>query len=211
MAAVAAAAKPKLTYFNGRGRAEIARLLLAEAKIAYDDIRVEGKDWPAIKDKQPFQQLPSLQVGSALFAQSNAIERYVARVGKLYGANELEAAAIDQVVEGIADTLVKYRATRDEKDAKVKAEKQETYLKEDFPKWAGFLEALLKSNNGGAGYFVGNGVTYADIGFYANFFGLLEAHPTALKNFPLLAALYKRVAERPNIAAWVAARPNTPF
>jgi hypothetical protein len=32
----------KLTYFNGTGRAEITRLLLSAAGIAFEDIRLSG-------------------------------------------------------------------------------------------------------------------------------------------------------------------------
>ena len=39
----------KLTYFNGRGRAEAARLLLAQAEISYEDKRVEFPEWPNLK------------------------------------------------------------------------------------------------------------------------------------------------------------------
>jgi hypothetical protein len=39
----------KLTYFNGRARAELSRLILAQAAAEYVDDRIEGKDWPAIK------------------------------------------------------------------------------------------------------------------------------------------------------------------
>jgi len=37
----------KLHYFNGRGRAEISRLILAAAGVKFDDNRVE--DWPRTK------------------------------------------------------------------------------------------------------------------------------------------------------------------
>jgi len=186
-------------------------VIFAEAKISYDDIRIEGKDWPAIKDKQPFQQLPVLEVGNQKIAQSGAIERYVAKITHLYGANDLEAAQVDQVVEGLGDTLVKFRAANQEKDANVKKEKHEAYFKDEFPKWGGYLEALLKANTDGKGYFVGNGVTYADIAFYVTFSNVLEANPSALEHFPLLAALHKRVGARPNIKHWVDTRPKTPF
>ena len=41
--------KLKLTYFNTRGRAETARLILAQAGVDYEDIRIEKADWPALK------------------------------------------------------------------------------------------------------------------------------------------------------------------
>ena len=41
--------KIKLTYFNVRGRAEPARLILAQAGVDYQDIRIEREDWPKVK------------------------------------------------------------------------------------------------------------------------------------------------------------------
>ena len=39
----------KLMYFNGRGRAEVARLILAHSGTAYEDVRYEKEQWPAVK------------------------------------------------------------------------------------------------------------------------------------------------------------------
>uniref|UniRef100_A0A674BMY1 glutathione transferase n=1 Tax=Salmo trutta TaxID=8032 RepID=A0A674BMY1_SALTR len=41
----------KLTYFNMRGRAELSRYIFAYAGIAFEDRRVEWKDWPLIKKR----------------------------------------------------------------------------------------------------------------------------------------------------------------
>ena len=38
----------KLVYFDGRGRAEPSRLVMAAAGVKWDDVRVT--DWPAGKD-----------------------------------------------------------------------------------------------------------------------------------------------------------------
>ena len=37
----------KLTYFNGRGRAELSRLIFAAAGVEFEDERIN--DWPANK------------------------------------------------------------------------------------------------------------------------------------------------------------------
>jgi len=111
MAAAAAASpapKLKLQYFGGRGRAEISRIMLAEKKIAYEDFRVDGKDWPAMKSKAPFGQMPILHIGNTQIAQSKSIERYIARAYGLNGANELEAARVDMIAEGIRDAVTNY-------------------------------------------------------------------------------------------------------
>jgi hypothetical protein len=42
----------KLVYFNARGRAELARLILAQAGADYEDKRVERSDWPAYKPSE---------------------------------------------------------------------------------------------------------------------------------------------------------------
>lgn len=39
----------KLTYFNIRGLAENARLILAQAGVDYEDNRIEKQNWPAMK------------------------------------------------------------------------------------------------------------------------------------------------------------------
>lgn len=39
----------KLHYFNVKGLAEPIRFLFAYGRLPYEDIRIEYKDWPAIK------------------------------------------------------------------------------------------------------------------------------------------------------------------
>lgn len=39
----------KLTYFNGKGRAEVTRLIFAQAGVEYEDVRIEIPDWPKYK------------------------------------------------------------------------------------------------------------------------------------------------------------------
>ena len=46
--------KLKLIYFNGRGRGEPARLILAQAGVEYEDERIEFEDWPALKSSKMF-------------------------------------------------------------------------------------------------------------------------------------------------------------
>ena len=39
----------KLNYFNLRGRAEVARMMFAEAQVEFEDHRIEQEDWPKEK------------------------------------------------------------------------------------------------------------------------------------------------------------------
>lgn len=42
---MACSQKPKILYFDGKGRAETARILLAQAGIDFDDERISFDEW----------------------------------------------------------------------------------------------------------------------------------------------------------------------
>ena len=42
----------KLIYFNLRGRAEMARLILAQAGVDYEDKRVDKEEWAEMKKSE---------------------------------------------------------------------------------------------------------------------------------------------------------------
>ena len=47
----------KLMYFNLRGRAEMARLVLAQAGVEYEDFRFEREQWPELKKSENWLRL----------------------------------------------------------------------------------------------------------------------------------------------------------
>ena len=49
--------KIKLTYFNLRGRAEPARLILAYAGVDFDDCRVTSEEWQKLKPSKFLRNL----------------------------------------------------------------------------------------------------------------------------------------------------------
>ena len=65
-----------LTYFDfDGGRGEAARLVMHLGGIAFEDKRIPGKDWPALRDSTPFQAMPVLEVDGKVITQSNTINR----------------------------------------------------------------------------------------------------------------------------------------
>ena len=56
-------------------------------------------------------------------------------------------------------------------------------------------------------------ITYADINFFSVFNGYIGGGklevPEALKEFPLLSDLYRRVMNEPNIMEWLKKRPES--
>ena len=58
------APKIKLVYFDAEGRAELTRLILAQAGVEYEDFRIKREDWPAMKPSMI--ESPTFMIGSVL-------------------------------------------------------------------------------------------------------------------------------------------------
>lgn len=43
----------KLFYFNKRGRAELPRLIAAAGGLEFEDVLVNGAEWPKLKSSEP--------------------------------------------------------------------------------------------------------------------------------------------------------------
>jgi len=199
----------KLTYFDGRGLGETARLLFKSAGVEFTDVRVDQKDWPTLKAGTPFGQLPTLEVNGHVFGQSGAINRYIARETGQFGASELEGLAVDSIVELVNDARTPFNTVRQIKDEEEKKTKVAHFFKETFPSFATKFITVLSSNGGGAGWFVGSKISLADI-YVFNFLAYMqEFDADYLTAYPLLSGLVDRVRSSPKIAAYLAVRPKT--
>jgi len=204
----------KLTYFNGRGRAEIIRLVLTAAGVPFEDKRIEFSEMAALKPSLPFSQVPIFEFGDVKMCQSLAIARYLARKYNLAGDSELDQARADMIVDCIEDALKPVGVfARQEQDPTRKAQLKKTYIEEQLPVFLDKLEALLVANNGGKGYFVGDKLTWADlylIRAYGNWQMMAGLESPFLKH-QKLNELYKRATSQPKIADYMAKLPKTDF
>lgn len=204
-----------LNYFNGRGRAEHLRLILAEAGVSYNDHRFpshsgEGPNPAFVEFKasgtSPFGQVPHFHDEQGHLAQSGAIARSIARRHNLYGATPREADLADQASFGVLDlqqaaTKVMY-AKPDDKAAAV-----EDFKKTTVPRWLGNFNKLLTSD-----YLAGPNITFADLELFDLLDTLNNRGPLLAKSewetaYPALNAWYARVSARPKVAAYLASRP----
>jgi len=216
--------KLKLTYFNGKGRAEAARLILAQAGVDYEDERIEFEDWPELKSTltTPGAQLPILEVDGKVIGQSMAITRFLARKYNLAGKNEWEEAKADMIVDCIDDTFNGFVACLLEGKMKRNDEARQKMLIEEFvtKSLPAFLDMMKKQleENGGQ-YLVGSDLTWADLvlqsalEMFVNGHGMMPEYqnPDALKNHESVADYKKKIENLPNLKAWIEKRPNTPF
>jgi glutathione S-transferase len=204
----------KLTYFDGRGRGEIVRLVLTAAGAPFEDHRISREDFLKAKPTLPFGQVPIFEFEGVKLCQSLTIARYLARKYNLAGKTEVEQAQVDMILDCIEDALRPVPVFfRFEQDPVKKAELKKKYIEEQLPEFLQKIEKLLESNNGGNGYFVGNELTWADL-YLVRAQGSLELQvgvPTALSSAPKLNALFNRVIALPKIAAYRAKLPVTAF
>lgn len=78
---------PELIYFDGPGRANLTRLILAAGGVQFKDTRHSFSTWPEVKGDptsapaQLFGSMPVIKHGDFLLAQSTATATYAAELG----------------------------------------------------------------------------------------------------------------------------------
>ena len=199
-----------LTYFDIDGsRGEAARLAMHLAGIPFEDRRIAGKDWPALRDTMPFQALPVLEVDGKVIAQSNTINRYLGKLAGLYPKDDWQAALVDEVMDAVEDITTLIANTID-LEGEVKKKAREALAAGPVPRFLQQIEARLKA--GGGEWFVGKRLTVADLKCFLWIrwlkSGALDHIPADIvdRHAPLLASHLERVRNQPKIAAYYAAR-----
>jgi glutathione S-transferase len=198
--------KPKLTYFDvPASRGEECRLALHLSGIDFEDVRVKGPDWPAVKATTPFGAVPTYEEpGRPVLAQSNAILVYIGRRGGLHPKDDFEAARHEMMMQhvedlrhAIAPTL---RMPEDDKK-RVRTQISETTL----PTWAANAEKQI----GDGPFFGGNAIHVVDLKLYVMVrwltVGILDHIPTTIVSAsPKLMRVHDAVRDHAGVKAWYA-------
>ncbi|XP_062612153.1 glutathione S-transferase 3-like [Saccostrea cucullata] len=193
----------KLMYFEGKGRAEAIRLALTAAGQEFEDKRFTREEWLKVKPTIPQKQLPCLQVDGRYIPQSAAILRYVGREFGLYGENNDESTRIDVIFGATEDFLKNVINVYYEKDETKKAELKKDLEENKLPQFLDLLEEILKENNGGDGFFVGNKMSIADLLIFdtVDQVGSFVKSPPSFP--PKLGALIEKVKNNPRIKEYI--------
>jgi len=202
----------KLVYFNGKGRAELIRLVLTYAGEKFEDSRVDHSQWGTLKPNTPWGSVPYLEVDGKQLAQSNTIARFLARKHGLAGSNEWEQALIESALDSTEDIFTHvsrvFRADASKKDEEAKKLREEELPKilANFDKYA--------SKNGHNGYLVGNKLTLADLALY-NIIDQLITHKHLsqedLEKYPKTKEIFNKVQSDSKLEHYIKNRPQTPF
>jgi len=207
----------ELTYFDARGRAEVARLLFAAAGVEYKDTRI-GEEWKDLKDKTPHGTLPTLKVTDGdneyTIDQSFVIARFLAKEFGLAGKTPKECATVDQISDLMLDLFNDVPKFLFEKDEEKKKVMEDKLVSETFPKYMKFLDDHLKESK--SGYLVGDDFTMADFAAFNTlqfciFFGGVNSGRARSARFPLVKAFMDKVEAHPKISEYLKNRPDAKF
>lgn len=214
-----------LYYFNGRGRAEICRLMFAAAGVPYNDKRIDFGEWGNYRTKMPCSMMPVLEIdGKIQIPQSMAIARYLAREFDFYGKNSIEMAKIDYICDSFYELFDDFMRMFHEKDGRLYSfygqrpgdpEKRMNELRLRFQgnsrRILPFLEKTLEMEKSGNQFFMGDQLTMADMMCYATLENPLQENPSMLTNYPKLQGLRTRVFNHLKMVPYFKKRSQTDF
>uniref|UniRef100_A0A914PAC9 glutathione transferase n=1 Tax=Panagrolaimus davidi TaxID=227884 RepID=A0A914PAC9_9BILA len=201
--------KVKFVYFDGRGIAEPARLILHYANIDFEDVRVSIEEWQEMKTKTKTGKVPYLEFDGHTIVESFAIFRFLVRKYGLAGKDEYEQALVD----GIADIQKDFYASVmpwlyakagfrpgnvDELKKPHFYDSVESYI----PIFQNFL------NESKSGFLAPSGLTWADFCVSEYLFTLLRQESTILDKYPEMKEYLKRIKEIPQLKEYYSSRKN---
>jgi len=217
-----------------QGRGEFVRLALEEAGAPYDDVArlpesrgggvralmrlLEGRDLA----RPPFAP-PFLKVGRHFVAQTANILLHLGPRLRLAPAAEPDRLWVHQMQLTISDWVEEVHGThhpiagslyyRDQKREAARAAAR--FRAERLPKYLDWFERILARGPKRGGWLAGARLSYADLSLFQVVTGLRYAFPAAMeraeRDHARVAALHDRVAERPNVARYLASDRRIPF
>lgn len=190
----------KLTYLDIADRGEPIRLALAVAGIEFEDERISGAEFGAIKPKLPLGCVPVLSVDDVVYAQSSAILRYVGKRGGLYPRDDdLPAMRVDEVVDMIEEVSEKLYIGSS-------AAARKKLVDGVVPRYLSRLNEIAEENERSP-WLVGSSMTVADLKCYvfvsALTSGWYEHVPADVVNkYTYVLQACKAVSEQDRVAEW---------
>jgi glutathione S-transferase len=211
-----------------QGRGEFVRLALEQAGADYIDVARRARGMAALtrlleSDKCPPFAPPFLRAGALLIGQTANILQYLgprlglvpmAEAARLW-AHQLQLTIVDLVDEvhdihhPIASSLYYHQQRREA------LRRAPFFTGERVPKYLTYFENILTQHSRGSPYVLGKSLSYVDLSLFQIVSGLRYAFPRTMKkrekHYPRLVSLVARVAERPNIAAYLSSTRRLPF
>lgn len=196
--------RARLIYFDAPvSRGEECRLALHLAGVDFEDVRISGADWRAMKDGTPYGALPILELPDRPpLAQSNAILVLIGRAHGLHPTDDFEAARHEGMMQHVEDLRGAVGPTIRMSDADKKAAR-ETLVAGYLPQWARAAE----KNIGDGPFFGGAKVNVVDLKLHMAvrwFIGGKVDHipATIFADYPKLTRVHDAVRDHASVKRW---------
>jgi len=218
-----------LYYFNGRGRAEVLRMIFTVAGVKFMDKRFEFSEWDRYRNDMPGMCVPVLEMDKGLkMPETMAIARYLAREFGLYGKNNMDMFKIDYICDCLYEILHDYMRYYHWKNGRFRTSctsmkdsalpigdmsKSDSYLQSRYVNTCNrvlpFLERILNTRTGSNQFFMGDQVLLCDVMCYCCLESPYLENQAMLTKYPKLMSLWKRVAAHPKITSYLKNRCST--
>jgi glutathione S-transferase len=189
---------------SGQGPGEFLRLALEAAGAAYVDVG-RGSDVASRSAMQDSGQihppfaLPFLKDGDLVMGQTAAILHHLAPTLKLVARSEQARVWTQQIQLTIEDMLAETEAAR-------ASHASVNFVRERIPLCLQWFETIVTRNPAGSRHLVAGKLSYADLSLLQLIdvwrHEFPDATAAALAQTPLVAALLRRVAALPKVAAY---------
>lgn len=216
-----------------QGRGEFVRLALEEAGADYVDVARRSerggmgvaamlKLMQAGVPRAPFAP-PFLRAGDRLIGQTANILLFLGPRLGLAPQDEAGLLWVHQLQLTIADMLTEVHDTHHpiggglyyEEQKKEALRRAADFTSARLPGYLGYFESVLTHQPEGGIWLAGDAFSYADLSMFQMLAGLRYAFPRTMErlepDYPLLAALHGRVAQRPRIKAYLRSKRRIPF
>jgi len=200
-------AKPRLIYFDAPvSRGEECRLALHLAGVDFEDVRIKGDAWPAMKPQTPYGSLPVYEIAERPpLAQTNAILVLIGREHGLHPVDAFEAAQHEAMMNHVEDLRANVAPTLRLKDPEKKTAR-EALAAGFMPAWAQFAEKNIPD---GGPFFAGGKLNVVDLKLHMAvrwFIGGKVDHipATIFAGYPRLMRVHDAVRDHAGVKSWYA-------
>lgn len=199
--------KPKLTYFDAPvSRGEECRLAFHIAGVDFEDVRVPGNAWAALKPGTPFGSVPVLEMpGHPPLAQSNAILVLIGRLHGLHPSEPFEAARHEALMCHVEDLRAYVTPSLRMSDPAEKRRAREALATTYLPGWAAAAERQLSN----APFFAGSKLHVVDLKLHmvVRWFssgGVDHVPASVFEPYTKLTGVFENVRDDARVKAWYA-------
>jgi len=153
--------KPKIFYFNIKGRDYPTKMILSCGNIPYEEVKFEFSEFGKYKGDMPMGQVPVMEYKTKKICQSRACAEFAADLAGLTPKDAWQRSKVTEMAGCFDDVHQKCFASYME-EPNTKKESRAKICKEVLPQYFAGMDKIIAGNNH-SGFCVGDKLSAADI------------------------------------------------